>query len=171
MLKLVILSPGMTGRTHELKVAKTTIGRQEDNLIAIAEPSVSGHHCEVLLRGKEAVVRDLDSTNGTFINGERVTEATLQPGQILRLGQIELRLETDVPPPPSRKQLDRTTVIPGGVSPSQLEMSAGANVVGTKGTGFSRKDNRGNQIFIIIAVIFGVVILALLIYISATIRK
>src|SRR3954447_6258087 len=95
MAKLVVLSAGMTGRTHELKVDKTTIGRVEDNTFQIAEPSVSSHHCEVLLRGPEVVVRDLNSTNGTFINGEKVTETVLKPGQVLRLGQIEMRLETD----------------------------------------------------------------------------
>src|SRR5437879_4827139 len=79
MAKLVVLSAGMTGRTHELKVDKTTIGRVEDNTFQIAEPSVSSHHCEVLLRGPEVVVRDLNSTNGTFINGEKVTETVLKP--------------------------------------------------------------------------------------------
>src|SRR5216684_4409508 len=95
MPKLVVLSAGMTGRTHELKVDKTTIGRVEDNTFQIAEPSVSSHHCEVLLRGSDVVVRDLNSTNGTFINGEKITETVLKPGQVLRLGQIEMRLETD----------------------------------------------------------------------------
>src|SRR5213596_3144591 len=97
MAKLVILSAGMTGRSHELKVDKTTIGRVEDNTFQIAEPSVSSHHCEVLLRGSDIVVRDLNSTNGTYINGEKVTESVLKPGQVLRLGQIEMRLETDTP--------------------------------------------------------------------------
>ena len=87
MLKLVVLSPGMTGRTYELKLDKTSIGRVEDNSFQVAEPSVSSHHCEVLLRGSEVVVRDLNSTNGTYISGERITERTLKPGQILRLGQ------------------------------------------------------------------------------------
>src|SRR5215467_7080737 len=95
MAKLVLLSAGMTGGTHELKEDTTTIGRVEDNTFQNAEPSVSSHHCEVLLRGPDVVVRDLNSTNGTFINGEKVTEAVLKPGQVLRLGQIEMRLETD----------------------------------------------------------------------------
>ncbi|MEY2428549.1 MAG: Inner rane component of cytoplasmic domain, partial [Verrucomicrobiota bacterium] len=56
MAKLVLLSAGMTGRTHELKVDKTTIGRVEDNTFQISEPSVSSHHCEVLLQGPEVVV-------------------------------------------------------------------------------------------------------------------
>src|SRR4029077_17875711 len=103
MAKLVLLSAGMTGRTHELKAEKTTIGRVEDNVFQIDEPSVSSHHCEVLLQGKDIVVKDLNSTNGTFINGEKISEAPLKSGQILRLGQIEMRLETDAPPGAPKK--------------------------------------------------------------------
>src|SRR4051812_30735202 len=95
MAKLVLLSAGLTGQTHELKVDKTTVGRVEDNTFQIAEPSVSSHHCEILLRGTDVVVKDLNSTNGTFINNDKVSETVLKPGQILRLGQIEMRLETD----------------------------------------------------------------------------
>lgn len=94
MAKLVVLSPEQKGRSYELKVDKTTIGRVEDNTFPIAEPSISSHHCEVLLRGSDVVIKDLNSTNGTFINNEKISESVLKPGQTLRLGQIELRLET-----------------------------------------------------------------------------
>jgi CheY-like chemotaxis protein/pSer/pThr/pTyr-binding forkhead associated (FHA) protein len=97
MAKLVILTEGLTGLTHELSVNSTTAGRAEGNLFQIIEPSVSGRHCEILLRGNEVVVRDLTSTNGTFIKGERITEAILKPGQILRLGRVDLRLEASTP--------------------------------------------------------------------------
>ena len=63
------------------------------------------------------VVRDLNSTNGTFINGEKVTEKVIKPGQILRLGQVEMRLETDVPAAPAKKQIDQTLVMQRGVEP------------------------------------------------------
>ncbi len=104
MAKLVILTGGLTGLTHELSVNPTTVGRAEGNLLQIIEPAVSGRHCEILLRGGEVVVRDLKSTNGTFIQGERITEAILKPGQILRLGRVDLRLEastTAASPAPS----------------------------------------------------------------------
>jgi len=171
MLKLVVLSPGITGRTQELKADKTTIGRAEDSTFQVADPSVSSHHCEVLLRGGGVLVRDLNSTNGTYISGEKVTEQALKPGQILRLGQVELRLETDAPPAPGKMHFDHTTVIPGGVKLTELEQAARGGGFDTKGTGFSKKDNRVNEIFIIIGVILGLVILALLIYVAATIKK
>lgn len=171
MLRLVVLSPGMTGRAQELKADKTTVGRVEDNMFPIAEPSVSSHHCEVLLRGSEVFVRDLNSTNGTFISGERVTEKVLKPGQILRLGQVEMRLEADAAGAPAKREFDRTTVISGGVKLTELEQAARGAGFDTKGSGFSKKDNRVNEIFIGIGVILGLVILALLVYIAATIKK
>ncbi len=170
MLRLVVLSPGMTGHTWELKADKSTIGRMEDNTFPLPEPSVSSHHCEILLRDREVVVRDLNSTNGTYIKGERVTEGTLKPGQILRLGQVEMRLEADSPTAPGKIQFDRTTVIPGGVKLTELEQGARSIGFDTKDAGFSKKDNRVNVIFIIIGVVLGLVIVGLLLYIASTIK-
>ena len=170
MAKLVLLSAGMTGRSHELKVDKTTIGRVEDNTFQIAEPSVSSHHCEVLLRGSEVVVRDLNSTNGTFINGEKITEAVLQPGQILRLGTVEMRLDTGdtsaapakppstVPPPKSKQPLDQTRIIPQGVKLDELQGTGGPPELGST-TGFEKKTDRWSKI---LPALFIAVTLALL---------
>src|SRR5580765_638217 len=166
MAKLVLLSAGMTGRTHDLKVDKTTIGRVEDNTFQIAEPSVSSHHCEILLRGSDVIVRDLNSTNGTFINGEKVTESSIKPGQILRLGQIEMRLETDTPAASSKKPLDQTMVMQRGVSLTELETGARRGF-DTKGTGFAKKDNKVNKIVITVCIVLGVVIVVLLLYVFA----
>jgi len=154
----------MTGRTHDLIVDKTTIGRVEDNTFQIAEPSVSSHHCEVLLRGKDVVIKDLNSTNGTFINGEKVTESPIKPGQILRLGQVEMRLETETPPTSSKKPLDQTMVMQRGVSLTELETGARRGF-DTKGAGFAKKDNKVNKIVITVCVILGVVIVGLLLYV------
>ena len=170
MPKLVLLSAGMTGRTHELKVDKTTIGRVEDNTFQIAEPSVSSHHCEVLLRGNDVVVKDLNSTNGTFINGEKITEAPLKPGQILRLGQVEIRLETDAAPA-APKKLSQTMVMQRGVSLTELEQGARGAGFDTKGSGFSKKDNKVNKIVIASCIFLGVVIAILLVYVFAIAGK
>ncbi len=161
----------MTGRTHELKVDKTTVGRVEDNMFQIAEPSVSSHHCEVLVRGNDVIVRDLNSTNGTFINGEKVTEGPIKPGQILRLGQIEMRLETDAPPPPAPKKLTETMAMQRGVNLSELEQTARGVGFDTKGSGFSKKDNKVNKIVIIACAGLGAVIILLLVYVFAIAGK
>jgi pSer/pThr/pTyr-binding forkhead associated (FHA) protein len=99
MSRLVAINPGLTGLSYELGTRWVTIGRGDKNAFQIVETSVSSQHCEVLLRGNELVVRDLRSTNGTFIEDKTITEAVLQPGQTLRLGDVELRLEITAPDP------------------------------------------------------------------------
>jgi len=160
MAKLVVLSEGLTGKSYELKVDKTTIGRADDNNFQITEGSVSSHHCEVLLRGKDVVVKDISSTNGTFISGERITEGTLKPGQILRLGQLEMRLETGEAIPAAKKQFDQTRVI-GGVKASEFEQ--GARPVFDKDSPFSKKTNKTALIFITIGVVLAVIIVVFLV--------
>ena len=160
MAKLVVLSEGLTGKSCELKSEKTTIGRLDDNAFPIAEGSVSSHHCEVLLRGKDVIVKDLGSTNGTFINGERVTtEAVIKSGQILRLGQMELRLETGEAAPPTKKQFDQTRVI-GGVKAGDFDQ--GGRPVFDKDSPFAKKSNKTAVIFITIGIVLAVIIVVFL---------
>jgi CheY-like chemotaxis protein len=93
MAKLVVVSESYAGLSCELGRRWVTIGRAPGNAFQLPEQSVSGRHCEVLFRGDEMVVRDLGSTNGTFIKDAPITEGLLRIGQLLRLGEIELRLE------------------------------------------------------------------------------
>jgi pSer/pThr/pTyr-binding forkhead associated (FHA) protein len=139
MPKLVALTEGLTGRSYELKPEKTTVGRLDDNQFCIPEPSVSSHHCELMLKGDEIHVKDLGSTNGTFINGDQVSEGSLKPGQILRLGIVELRYET------GKRQTDqpRQTV--------KLDPSGTQSF--DKNAAFGRKDNKINKIFIGVGVV------------------
>ncbi|HSY09976.1 MAG TPA: FHA domain-containing protein [Candidatus Dormibacteraeota bacterium] len=167
MAKLVILNQGMTGRAHELNVDRTTIGRVEDNTFEIADPSVSSHHCEVHLQGGEFLIRDLNSTNGSFINGEKIAEKVLKPGQVLRLGQVELKLEVEgaaatpspAPAVPAKKTVDSTMVMPRGVSLSDLE-SGGRPTGFDTNTAFSKKRNKVGIYFWIG---FGIVILLIIV--------
>lgn len=163
----------MTGRTHELKAEKTTIGRVEDNSFQIAESSVSSHHCEIVLRGADVVVKDLNSTNGSYINGEKITESVLKVGQVLRLGQIEMRLEADTPPGAAvpKKPADSTLVMQRGVSLNELEQGSRTTGFDTTSKGFSKKDNKVNKIFWILAGVFGLVIALLLIYVFLVAAK
>lgn len=73
---------------HELAEGKTSIGRSEDNLICVNDPSVSSHHAEIVFDGELFHLHDLGSTNGTFVNGEQVTDAVLNLGDEVRFGAI-----------------------------------------------------------------------------------
>ena len=180
MAKLVVLTEGMTGRACELTAERTTIGRVEDNAFQIPEPSISSHHCEVLLQGNEVKIRDLNSTNGTFINDQQITEAVLSPGQTLRLGKVEMRLEsaaateapapTPVPTPapaqtPTKKPIDRTVVMAGGVSLNELEQGPRQGGFDAASKAFSKKDNKVNKIFVVVVVIMLLVIAVVLAYV------
>jgi hypothetical protein len=171
MAKLVVLTQSMAGRSCELAAERTTIGRVEDNAFQIAEPSVSSRHCEILLRGSDVVVKDLNSTNGTFINGEKISEAVLKPGQTLRLGNIDLRLEVPgapaapaapaTPPPPPKKEPARAAT--GGVSISDLESGGRTPAFDTKSV-FTKKKKSKNMIFWIIVGVAILVIIGLILY-------
>jgi pSer/pThr/pTyr-binding forkhead associated (FHA) protein len=172
MAKLVIQNQGMTGRAHELNVDRTTIGRVDDNTFQIADPSVSSHHCEVHLRGGEILIRDLNSTNGSFINGEKITEHALKAGQTLRLGQVELKLEAEgaaagsssPAPAPVKKQVDATMIMPRGVSLDQLDQGGARPPGFDTNTAFSKKSNKVNKYFIIVGIVVAVVIVGLIVY-------
>ena len=168
MPRLVLLSEGFAGRTYELKVEKPTVGRVSDNAFEIAESSVSSHHAEIILRGNDVLIRDLGSTNGTFINGEKITEAVLKPGQTLRFGTIDLKLESGDAPSPSSSTskdkkipLDHTRVIPQGVKLDELE-GAKAPLNFDTNKAFSKKSNKGNKIFVALAVVVGILLVGLL---------
>jgi len=170
MAKLVVLSEGFSGRSYELKVDKITIGRVDDNTFPIAEPSVSSHHCEVLLRGNEVMVKDLGSTNGTYINGQKITEGILKPGQVLRLGQVEVRLESDTPAGAAKKAVDQTMVLPQGVKLNDLEQGPRTGGFDTTSKAFSKKTDKANKYFIIFGIVVAVVIAVLLFIVSQSIK-
>lgn len=163
MVRLVILSEGMTGRTYELKAEKTTVGRVEDNAFQIPEPSVSSHHCEIYLKGDEVHVKDLNSTNGTFIDGVQITEGILKPGQILRLGQVLLRLESDAPRQPKVPLSQTTTVVSQGVALTELEKGSGKPVKFESTTQFVKKSSKVNLIFLVIGIILAITVIVLLV--------
>ena len=117
-----------------------------------------------MLRDNDVLIRDLNSTNGTFINGEKVTEKVLPAGAVLRLGQIEMRLETEATAAAAApKKVDQTMVMQRGVSLNELEQGARGGF-DTKSVGFSKKDNKANKIFLIAGVALGLIIVALLLY-------
>jgi hypothetical protein len=98
MPRLVGHSPEINGQVFDLVEARVTVGRTPDNRIHIPDSSVSSHHAELVLEGTDYTVKDLDSTNGTRINGEKVTGGPLRRGDTLRLGNVDLNYESETEP-------------------------------------------------------------------------
>ncbi len=80
-------------QTLELHRGVNRVGRLEGNDIQITHPTISSHHCELVVSEICVVVRDLGSTNGTFVDKKPVNQAVLQSGQTLQLGSVEMRFE------------------------------------------------------------------------------
>jgi CheY-like chemotaxis protein len=101
MARLVVISKGAHPPSQELGEGWTTIGRADGNLFQVVEPSISGRHCEVRLLGGELLVRDLLSTNGTFVGDRKISECIIRIGETFRLGDVEFRFEASSGPPAS----------------------------------------------------------------------
>ena len=94
MARLLIKTEGLVERALVLRLGVNHVGRDPDCELCIDHPTISSRHCELALTDDGVYVRDCNSTNGTFINGEPVLEAWLDPGQKLRFGDVELLVES-----------------------------------------------------------------------------
>jgi len=87
--RLTVRLPGHPGQQAPLRKPIITIGRNTDNDVVLPPQYVSGHHGRLEQRGQTWHYTDLDSTNGTFVNGRLAPSATLRAGDILRIGDTE----------------------------------------------------------------------------------
>lgn len=78
----------------ELNLGVNHFGRDPGNHFPINHPTISARHCELVLTADGVLVRDLDSTNGTFIDDDPVKQALLQVGQKLRMGDVEFLIDS-----------------------------------------------------------------------------
>lgn len=94
--QLVMHSGPTPGKTFPLEGDLITIGREADNGIVINDAEVSRKHTQFVFQGGKFILTDLGSTNGTFVDGQRLTgQHILQPGEVISLGeQINLLFES-----------------------------------------------------------------------------
>lgn len=111
---------------------RTVIGRAEDCALRVPLLSVSRRHCEVIRSQQELSVRDLASSNGTYVNNQRVNEKVLRPGDRLSVGPVVFTIQIDGQPEqikPIRIKL-RAAAAPaaarGGEEIVELEADLGA---------------------------------------------
>ncbi|MCP4508884.1 MAG: EAL domain-containing protein [Fuerstiella sp.] len=83
------LMDGGTLRKIPISAQPFTVGRHQENIVSVMDPTVSGCHAELLLAGDQLLVRDCNSTNGTLLNGRKIqTVAGLRDGDILHFGNV-----------------------------------------------------------------------------------
>jgi hypothetical protein len=100
MAKLVVNPASPAPYEIQLKPGTNLLGRGFANDFKIDDPSVSGSHCQIVVDFSGVLIKDLGSTNGTFVNRSPVREATLQPGQTVHLGGVEMVFQSEAPVAP-----------------------------------------------------------------------
>lgn len=89
---------GADRRDFPLTNSKTIIGRKQDCTLRIPTRDVSRQHCEIVLDKVGPIVRDLGSANGTYVNGKRVAESPLAPGDTLTIGPVHFIVQLNGQP-------------------------------------------------------------------------
>ena len=88
---LEILDGDRAGEVLPVGDSTIRIGRKTGNDIVLTDEKTSGVHCEIMPEGDRLVLKDLGSTNGTFLDGKRVTELVLTPGDIVTIGRTKVK--------------------------------------------------------------------------------
>ena len=88
---LEILDGDRAGEVVPVADRPVRIGRRPGNDLVLADEKTSGVHAEVVPEGDRHVLRDLGSTNGTFLDGKRVTELVLTPGDVVTVGRLQVK--------------------------------------------------------------------------------
>jgi HD-GYP domain-containing protein (c-di-GMP phosphodiesterase class II) len=91
--RIVVLSGAHQGKVYEIN-GSMTIGRNPDSTLYLEDPQVSRRHAFIEQTSNGAILRDLGSGNGTYIGDRRILECRLSPGDVIRIGAIDLRFES-----------------------------------------------------------------------------
>jgi pSer/pThr/pTyr-binding forkhead associated (FHA) protein len=125
MPRLILSLNGQTLAEYNLSKERYTVGRLPDNDIRIDNPAVSGHHSLIINILNDAFLEDLNSTNGTYVNGKLIKKHALSHGDVITVGHHQLHFE-DAGVRGSQDEFERTMVIsPSTAQVKRLESAAG----------------------------------------------
>src|SRR5690348_10683105 len=113
MFSIVISEKGGAERRETFDKNEINVGRVQGNDLMLPKGNVSKHHARLLFRDGRFIVTDLKSTNGTYVNGRKIAQATIvREGDKIYIGDFVLRLETNgaalAPEPPGEEESVRT---------------------------------------------------------------
>jgi pSer/pThr/pTyr-binding forkhead associated (FHA) protein len=97
--KLTVTRPDLPPVVFDLEQEYTHVGRSAGNEIALPYPSISNRHCIFVLSGTDIVLRDLNSSNGTYVNGESIGEVILRPGDLIQVGTVQIKFDPGIKRP------------------------------------------------------------------------
>jgi len=109
MARLVLTLDGQVMAEYNMNKERYTVGRLPDNDIRIDNPAVSGHHSLIINILNDSFLEDLNSTNGTYVNGKLIKKHALQHGDVITVGHHQLRFVED--DDAEQDEFERTMVI------------------------------------------------------------
>ncbi len=112
-LQIVALSGPLAGRTFPLGSGSLSFGRTSDNTVVISSPLASRRHAELRFEAGGYVLYDLNSSNGTLLNGQRVQVQRMNPGDVITIGDESFRFDAPV------AAVDKTLVATPQAPPTQ----------------------------------------------------
>ncbi len=95
MARLILSLDGQVMAEYNMNKERYTVGRLPDNDIRIDNPAVSGHHSLIINILNDSFLEDLNSTNGTYVNGKLIKKHALQHGDVITVGHHQLRFVED----------------------------------------------------------------------------
>ncbi|KQT12366.1 FHA domain-containing protein [Ramlibacter sp. Leaf400] len=122
MPKMIVSIDGVVIKEVQLTKDRTTLGRRPYNDIVIDNLAVSGEHAVLQMSGSEVHLEDLNSTNGTYINGKAVKKQLLQNNDTVEIGKYKIKYINEVP----GATFDKTVIMKPGMVPPPAEATAGA---------------------------------------------
>jgi pSer/pThr/pTyr-binding forkhead associated (FHA) protein len=125
MARLILSLDGQTLAEYNMTKERYTVGRLPDNDIRIDNAAVSGHHSLLINILNDSFLEDLNSTNGTYVNGKLIKKHALQHGDVITVGHHQLRYVDDQAQQAPEDEFEKTMVIqPSGQMEKQVAQAA-----------------------------------------------
>ncbi len=114
MARLILSLDNQVLAEYNMTKERYTVGRLPDNDVRIDNPAVSGHHSLIINILNDSFLEDLNSTNGTYVNGKLIKKHALQHGDVITIGHHQLRFSDQQTNESEQDEFEKTMVIPAG---------------------------------------------------------
>lgn len=130
MPKMIVSIDGVVIKEVQLTKDRTTLGRRPYNDIVIDNLAVSGEHAVLQLTGNEVYLEDLNSTNGTYVNGKAVKKQLLQNNDTVEIGKYKIKFINEAP----GATFEKTMIMKSGMVPPMPKPAAPAGAAAATAT-------------------------------------
>jgi pSer/pThr/pTyr-binding forkhead associated (FHA) protein len=124
MPKMIVSIDGVVIKEVQLSKDRTTLGRRPYNDVVIDNLAISGEHAVFQMTGSEVFIEDLNSTNGTYVNGKAAKKQQLQNGDTVEVGKYKIKFINEA----ASDGFEKTMMVksgPGGMAPPPTAQSVG----------------------------------------------